>query len=192
MYFENRSKAILRMKATSSPNPYPHKFDVTMSLTDFISKYSKLKEGEHSTDVVRVAGRLHNMRSSGQKLRFYDLHGEGTKIQVMGQADFAEGDYNAQHEILRRGDIVGIEGMPGKSKRGELSIFPKTIQLLSPCLRMLPKATSGLKDQETRYRQRYLDLIMNPDVRNKFIVRSKIVNYIRRFLDNLGFMEVCL
>jgi lysyl-tRNA synthetase class 2 len=91
---------------------------------------------------------------------------------------------------LRRGDIVGVVGYPGKTKRGELSIFCRDIILLSPCLRMLPKAHYGFKDQETRYRQRYLDLIMNNNVREKFIVRAKIINHVRKFLDNLGFLEV--
>ena len=140
---------------------------------------------------VTVAGRIHNKRASGQKLRFYDLHGEGVKIQVMAQAqDSQEQDFVAQHDILRRGDIVGIRGYPGKSRRGELSIFPRQITLLAPCLRMLPKAHYGYKDQELRYRHRYVDLIMNSHVRETFITRAKVVNYVRRFLDNLGFLEV--
>ena len=78
----------------------------------------------------------------------------------------------------------------GKSKKGELSLFPKETVLLSPCLHMLPTARSGLKDQEVRYRQRYLDLIMNEEVRNTFLIRSKIINHIRRFLELRGFLEV--
>lgn len=108
----------------------------------------------------------------------------------MAAAQDAEGDYAAIHDLLRRGDIVGVRGMPGKTKRGELSIFPKEVTLLSPCLRMLPKAHYGFKDQELRYRKRYLDLIMNNHVRDKFITRSKIISYLRSFLDNLGFLEV--
>lgn len=123
-------------------------------------------------------------------LRFYDLHGEGTKIQIVAQAQEAETDFIATHNLLRRGDIVGVRGVPGRSKAGELSIFPKDVTLLSPCLRMLPKSNYGFKDQEQRYRQRYLDLIMNNYVRDKFIARSKIINYMRRFFDNLGFLEV--
>jgi lysyl-tRNA synthetase class 2 len=99
------------------------------------------------------------------------------------------GDFAAMHDF-HRGDIVGVKGFPGKTKRGELSIFPGTVTLLTPCLRMLPKANFGFKDQELRYRMRYLDLIMNNNVRDKFIVRAKIINYLRRFLDNLGFLEV--
>lgn len=121
---------------------------------------------------------------------FYDIHGEGTKIQIMASSQDTEGDFAAQHDILQRGDIVGVTGVPGKSKRGELSIFPKKVTLLTPCLRMLPKANYGFKDQEMRYRMRYLDLIMNNNVRDKFITRSKIINYLRKFLDGMGFIEV--
>ncbi|KAI8052130.1 hypothetical protein BDF22DRAFT_729025 [Syncephalis plumigaleata] len=189
-YFELRSRAVNKMY-TEGPTPYPHKFHVSISLTEFVEKYNKLEVGERlENEVITVAGRIHNKRASGANLRFYDLHGEGIKIQVMAQAQDAEGDYASMHDHLRRGDIVGVRGFPGKSKRGELSIFPKQVTLLSPCLHMLPKAHYGFVDKESRYRQRYLDLIMNNNVRNKFIARAKVVNYVRRFLDNLGFLEV--
>jgi lysyl-tRNA synthetase class 2 len=99
-------------------------------------------------------------------------------------------DFVECHKDLRRGDIVGVVGFPGKTNKGELSVFATDVLLLSPCLHMLPKAHYGFKDQESRYRQRYLDLIMNNNVREKFTIRSKIINYLRRFLDNLGFLEV--
>ncbi|RKP14744.1 lysyl-tRNA synthetase [Piptocephalis cylindrospora] len=136
-------------------------------------------------------GRIHNKRTSGAKLRFYDLHGDSVKVQIMASAqDSQEDDFLATHNLLRRGDIVGVTGYPGKSKRGELSIFPQKVTLLSPCLRMLPKANYGFKDQEERYRKRFVDLIMNNSVRDKFVVRAKIINYMRRFLDQQGFLEV--
>ncbi|KAJ3194149.1 lysyl-tRNA synthetase [Irineochytrium annulatum] len=194
MYFENRSKAVQKMRASQNPNPYPHKFAVSMSMTAFIEKYKGLKEGEHLEDVsVSLAGRIHNMRESGAKIRFFDLHGEGTKVQVLAQVQYhAAGGrtFEEVHNSLKRGDIVGIKGFPGKSKMGELSIFPTEVTLLTPCLRMLPKANYGFKDQESRYRMRYLDLIMNNTVRDKFITRSRMINYLRHFLDSLGFVEV--
>ena len=79
---------------------------------------------------------------------------------------------------------------PGKTKKGELSILPKSMELLSPCMHQLPKLHFGLTNKETRFRQRYLDLIMNDRVRDKFVVRSQIISYVRRFLDNMGFLEV--
>ena len=103
-----------------------------------------------------------SIRAQGAKLRFIDLHAEGKKVQIMANAQDFQGDFAAVIDVLRRGDIVGVRGVPGRTARGELSIYPKDIQLLSPCLRMLPKANYGLKDMEIRYRQRYLDLIMNP------------------------------
>jgi lysyl-tRNA synthetase class 2 len=189
-YFEIRSRAVNKMRADGI-EPYPHKFHVSMSLTAFIEKYSSLEPGQRlEKEIVTVAGRIHNKRASGANLRFYDLHAEGVKVQIMAQAQDAEHDYATVHDLLRRGDIVGVRGFPGKSKRGELSIFPREVVLLAPCLRMLPKAHYGFTDKESRYRQRYLDLIMNNSVREKFITRAKIVNYVRRFLDNLGFLEV--
>lgn len=187
-----RSKTINKLRENPSPNPYPHKFQVEMSLPEFIEKFEKLEIGERLDDqVISVAGRIHNKRDSGAKLRFYDLHGEGVKVQIMAALQDNEGeDYTEIHDLLRRGDVVGVTGVPGKTKRGELSIFPKKVTLLSPCLRMLPKANYGFKDMELRYRQRYLDLIMNNFVRDKFTIRSKIVTYIRSFFDTRNFLEV--
>jgi lysyl-tRNA synthetase class 2 len=95
------------------------------------------------------------------------------------------------HGIFRRGDVVGVTGFPGRTKNGELSIRVQKIQLLAPNLHQLPTQHFGLKDQEQRYRKRYLDLIMSEDSRRVFVTRSRIVNYIRKFLDSLGFLEVC-
>jgi lysyl-tRNA synthetase class 2 len=162
-----------------------------MSLAEFINTYHSMEDGKRVEDVaITLSGRIHNKRASGAKLRFYDLHGEGVKVQIMAQAQDATRDYAAVHDLLRRGDVVGVIGFPGKTKRGELSIFARDVVLLSPCLRMLPKAHYGFKDQEARYRHRYLDLIMNRVVRDKFITRAKIVHFVRKFLDNLGFLEV--
>lgn len=138
------------------------------------------------------SGRVHAIRESGPKLIFYDLRGEGVKIQVMANAKqyATEESFFADTSKIRRGDIIGVTGSPGKTKKGELSIFPKNVKLLTPCLHMLPHMHYGLKDKETRYRQRYLDLIINEHVRNKFIVRAKVISYVRRFLDNLGFLEI--
>lgn len=91
---------------------------------------------------------------------------------------------------VRRGDIVGVTGYPGKTKMGELSVMPTELKLLAPCLHMLPHLHFGLKDKETRFRQRYLDLILNSEVKKKFHVRARIIAYVRRFLDELGFLEV--
>ena len=92
--------------------------------------------------------------------------------------------------MLKRGDVIGVTGCPARTKKNELSIVPKSITLLSPCLRMLPHLHFGIKDKEVRFRQRYLDLIVNPQHRDKFVTRAKIISYVRRFMDELGFLEI--
>uniref|UniRef100_A0A8C3RMF2 Lysine--tRNA ligase n=2 Tax=Chelydra serpentina TaxID=8475 RepID=A0A8C3RMF2_CHESE len=191
-YYKIRSQAIQQLKGTNE-DPYPHKFHIDLSLTDFIERYSHLQAGDHLRDItVRVAGRIHAKRASGGKLIFYDLRGEGVKLQVMANSRNykSEEEYIHINNKLRRGDIIGVQGNPGKTKKGELSIIPREITLLSPCLHMLPHLHFGLKDKETRFRQRYLDLILNDYVRQKFIIRAKIITYLRSFLDELGFLEI--
>ncbi|KAK7303905.1 hypothetical protein RJT34_14823 [Clitoria ternatea] len=217
-YHDNRLKYLAAQKSEGK-NPYPHKFFVTMSIDEYIKEYGSLSNGQHLEDVsVSLAGRIMHKRASGSKLVFYDLHGGGYKVQVMADAsksDLDEAEFSKFHSNVKRGDIVGISGFPGKSKKGELSIFPKTFVLLSHCLHMMPRQKSAaaadnanlmknpwvpgstrnpetyiLKDQETRYRLRHLDLMINPEVREIFRTRSKVISYIRRFLDDLDFLEV--
>ncbi|EPS66881.1 hypothetical protein M569_07895, partial [Genlisea aurea] len=216
-YYENRIKSLAAQKE-SGINPYPHKFEAELTILEYVNKYEGLNSGDHLEDVEeKIAGRLMSKRSSSSKLFFYDLHGGGAKVQIMADArksDLNEEEFTRFHSSVKRGDIVGIIGFPGKTKRGELSIFPKTFIVLSHCLHMLPRQRTGpgsegqkitdawipgsgrnpdsytLKDQETRYRQRYLDLMLNSEVREIFKTRSKIISYIRRFLDELDFLEV--
>ncbi|KDQ31687.1 hypothetical protein PLEOSDRAFT_1061805 [Pleurotus ostreatus PC15] len=195
-YYEIRSRQILQLKASQSPNPYPHKFNVTRSLESYIGLYGAEGKIPAGTKLVgtteSLAGRIHGMRANSSNLRFYDLHGEGVKVQIMANAQDAEdpASFQAVHDIFRRGDIVGVTGTPSRTKMGELSISPSSMTLLTPNLHQLPSSHFGLKDQETRYRKRYLDLILNDETRKLFVTRSKILHYIRRFLDALGFMEV--
>merc|ERR1712232_1085163 len=125
-------------------------------------------------------------------MRFYDLVADGQRVQIMCQSQNHEGDFEESHKNINRGDIIGIRGFVGKSQRGELSIFPKEVKLLTPCLHMLPKEHDGvgLKDQQGRYRKRYLDLMVNAGIRETFMTRAKIVNFIRHYLDARGFLEV--
>jgi lysyl-tRNA synthetase, class II len=176
-------------------DPYPHKFHVTTSLPAYVAEYASLEAGTQREDVtVSIAGRISTKRASGAKLIFYDLRSEGHKVQVMADARNFEGlDEEAFGRLqarFKRGDIVGITGHPGKSKRGELSIFPTAMQILSPCLHMPPSLHFGFKDQEKRYRQRHLDLIMNPHVRDIFYTRTRVISHIRKYLDSRNFLEV--
>jgi len=191
-YFKLRSIAVEELK-TDSSHPYPHKFSVSVSLTNFLQEYERLKDGETLKDiVVKCAGRIHAIRESGAKLIFYDVRGEGVKLQVMATANAykSEEQYAVDTAKLRRGDIVGVVGNPGRTKKGELSIIPSELVLLAPCLHMLPHLHYGIKDKETRYRQRYLDLIINAEVAKKFQVRAQIISYMRRFFDQMGFLEI--
>jgi lysyl-tRNA synthetase class 2 len=191
-YFENRTKQLQELEAKQNFNAWPHKFVVSVELPQFITKYESLKNTEVSPDVVSVAGRIMSKRASGANLIFMDLHGMEVKIQIMANAkafDNAE-EYKYLREVIKRGDIVGVRGTPTRTKTGELSIIPKEMQLLSPCLQMLPKSHFGLSDQETRYRMRYVDLILNPNVTKTFKTRAGIVRKVRSFLDKRGFLEV--
>ncbi|CDU20296.1 lysine--tRNA ligase, putative [Plasmodium yoelii] len=192
LYFENRSKLILSQQEKGI-NTYPHKFERTITIPDFIEKYKDLQNGEHLEEtILNMTGRIMRVSSSGQKLRFFDLVGDGKRIQVLANYSFHDkekSNFVECYDKIKRGDIVGIIGFPGKSKKGELSIFPKETIVLSPCLHMLPMKY-GLKDTEIRYRQRYLDLLINESTRNVFITRTKIINFLRNFLNNQGFIEV--
>ncbi|RLV94989.1 Lysine--tRNA ligase cytoplasmic [Spathaspora sp. JA1] len=202
-YFEIRSRQVNELREANNQdptsfNPYPHKFQVSIKIPEFIGKYSHLTRGETLPEVeVSVSGRIMVKREAGSKLRFYGLKGDGVQVQIMAQAQDAESveAFEKMHEHLRRGDIIGVTGYPGKTApakggEGELSVFAKSVQLLTPCLHMLPTEHFGFKDQEARYRKRYLDLIMNDSTRDRFKVRSKIISYIRRFFDERDFIEV--
>jgi len=199
-YKSNRELQVKQIEA-SGGNPYPHKFKVSHRIPDFVAEFDPITEPgtkvEDADKVVSVAGRVHSIRGQG-KLLFYDVRGDGAKVQLMASLkDYASGP-DAFEEVTRaikRGDIIGAKGHAGKSKTGELSVFPFEMQLLSPCLHMLPKATAGghgsaLTNMETRYRMRYLDLIVNNENRIIFERRSKIINYVRRYFNDRHFLEV--
>lgn len=129
-YFKYRSGLVEDLKKSPENHPYPHKFYVSTSLEDFINKYNHLKDGDMlENEKLSVAGRIHSIRESGAKLIFYDLRGEGVKIQVMANARLysSEDKFTADIDKIRRGDIIGIEGYPGKTKKGELSVIPVNV-----------------------------------------------------------------
>lgn len=194
-YYENRTRMIASWEA-AGVTPYPHKWHSTHRMPAFVAEFGGdgvIATGTIKEDTrVALAGRIMLSRSASAKLQFYDLHSEGAKVQVMANASFAEdaAAYEWFRDNVRRGDIIGVEGHPGRTKTGELSIVPRRAVILSPCLHQLPKSHFGLKDVETRYRQRYLDIMLNEDVRRVFGKRAAIINYIRRYLDTRGFLEV--
>lgn len=135
-YFKLRSNAVAELKSNPQTDPYPHKYHVSSSLEDFIGKYAHLKDGEMlESEILTVAGRIHAIRESGAKLIFYDVRGEGVKIQAMANAKLysSEDEFGADTDKIRRGDIIGISGYPGKTKKGELSIIPKKVCFVACC-----------------------------------------------------------
>mmetsp|Transcript_13006 Transcript_13006/g.29526 ORF Transcript_13006/g.29526 Transcript_13006/m.29526 type:complete len:573 (+) Transcript_13006:66-1784(+) len=185
-YRENRIRVLEGMK-----DPYPHKWPVNRSIPSLVAEYEGLEPGEQVDGVeVVIGGRVLAKKEQG-KLIFYDLHADGAKIQIMCPENYHKvGDFKESHKMIKHGDIMGARGVIGKSKTGCLSVFPSEVKCLSPCLHMLPRAHYGLHDQNTRYRQRYLDMIINAETRKVFATRAKIVSFIRHFLDSRGFLEV--
>lgn len=169
--------------------PYPAKFDRTHVAGDLQEKYAHLANGEETQDVVRVGGRIIGRRESG-KLNFIDLQDGTGKIQLFVSMGTIGEEAFENLSLLDLGDFIGAEGTVRRTKRGELSVAVTSWQLLSKSLRPMPDKWHGLTDVEARYRQRYLDLIANEDVRDTFRKRNAIIKAVRRYLDDRGFMEV--
>jgi lysyl-tRNA synthetase, class II len=184
-------------------NVYPHKYDYTHTAIQILEEFTDLKEGNESTGEVRVAGRIMTTRDMG-KASFSHLKtdsnvrsakpGEEAKVadqvQIYVRKDIL-GDH--KYEVYKKldiGDFIGVEGSVFRTRTGELTIKVKNMHLLSKALRPLPEKWHGLKDVETRYRQRYVDLVVNQPVKDVFITRSRIINALRNFLDKDGFLEV--
>ncbi|KAK5988477.1 Lysine--tRNA ligase cla4 [Cladobotryum mycophilum] len=179
-------------------------FHVTYDIRNFDNDFSHLKNGEYDKNkLISLAGRVYVRRSAGSKLYFYDLRSEGVRLQVLAQADNREEgtpSFEDQHLNLRRGDIIGIRGYPTRTNpknkqgtgefSGELSIAAAEVILLSPCLHQIPDEHYGFKNPEQRFRQRYLDLMMNENARQVFITRAKVDSYIRRWFDDRDFISV--
>lgn len=166
---------------TNSPKVYGGRFLPVESIASILENFTDGRK-------VRTAGRMMTRRDMG-KSTFADLRDESGRIQLYGKAD----EMTEQYELLTKlslGDIIGLEGSLFTSKKGERSIKIEKFEVLSSIVRTLPEKWHGLKDIESRYRHRYVDLIVNEEVRETFKKRSRIVRNVRRFLDDKGFMEV--
>ncbi|MBQ8180617.1 MAG: lysine--tRNA ligase [Ruminococcus sp.] len=183
------------------------KFDVTGLAADYKAEYeakeaailaeagddeekAKAEIEALNENIVRLAGRIMSWRDMG-KANFIDIRDGSDRIQVYIRSNEVGADlfkeFKKKWDI---GDIIGVEGFVFRTKKGEISIHAKNIVLLSKSLLPLPEKWHGLKDQDMRYRQRYVDLIVNPDVKDTFVKRSRIITEIRNYLDNLGYIEV--
>lgn len=166
--------------------PFGHKFEVTNYSGDINQNFEELAANE---TVVRVAGRIMAIRGHG-KTCFMDMQDKDGRIQLYVRKDAIGEEKYALIKLLDIGDIIGVSGTVFRTHMGELSVKAVDVEILSKSLRPLPEKWHGLKDVDTRYRQRYVDLIVNPKVRRTFVLRSKIIKSLREILDDNGYLEV--
>ena len=170
-------------------NPYPEHSELEDYVADIEAKYAELADGEDTEDVVKIAGRVVAKRGQG-KIMFIVVRDATAEIQLFCRInDMDEATWNTL-KSLDLGDILGVTGVVVRTQRGQLSVAPKSATLLAKAVRPLPEKFHGLSDKETRYRQRYVDLIANDDVRETFRKRSQILSTFRRFMESDGYMEV--
>lgn len=167
--------------------PYPHKFARSHQAQELQDKYASLENGVETEDAVAVAGRIMAMRNNGM---FLDLSDASGKIQVFCHKDSMSAEELSKLELFDIGDIVGAKGTIRRTPRGELSVRAASVEMLCKTLLPLPEKYHGLTDIEQRYRQRYLDLIMNEESRETLRKRSKLVSFIRRYMEEMGAIEV--
>ncbi len=168
---------------------YGHRFDQSSHAAELAERYVDLEPGAHTDDVVSVAGRIMAVRDQG-KVCFMVLRDQSGDIQLFCRINDLGDEAWERIKELDVGDIVGVTGTVMRTRRGELSISPTEITLLTKSCRPYPEKFHGLSDKETRYRQRYVDLTVNPEVKDTFIKRSEIISTIRRFMEDRGFIEV--
>ncbi|KAA0252272.1 MAG: lysine--tRNA ligase [Acidobacteria bacterium] len=190
----NRRAARERIAALGRPL-YPNRFDLTHLVSDVVASFGSLDGAAlealpEAERTVRVPGRVLSFRRMGKKAAFADLSDGRKKVQAYFRADtLAPGDWPVL-EALDLGDHAGVHGVVFRTKTGELSVKAAALELLAKSLRPLPDKWHGLTDVERRYRQRYVDLIVSPETREAFETRSRLVSFVRRFLDERGFVEV--
>ena len=170
-------------------NPYPEHSELEDYVADIETKYADLADGEDTEDVVKIGGRVVAKRGQG-KIMFIVVRDSTGEIQLFCRINDMDEVAWKTLKALDLGDILGVTGVVVRTQRGQLSVAPKSATLLSKAVRPLPEKFHGLSDKETRYRQRYVDLIANDDVRETFRKRSQILSTFRRFMESDGYMEV--
>ena len=172
-------------------NPYAYRFEKNAMAAEIKQVYEQLKPEEKDSmrNAVKVAGRLMTIRLMG-KAAFANLQDDSGQVQLYFRQDDIGKEAYELFRSLDVGDIIGVEGSVFRTRIGEITVNVKTFELLTKSVRPLPEKFHGLKDTELRYRQRYVDLIVNPDAKRIFIMRAKIVQAIREFLMGQGFVEV--
>jgi lysyl-tRNA synthetase, class II len=185
---EDRRAKLARLR-NRGIDPYPHDFDGVVPIADVRAAHADLEPGEETDEAYRVAGRLTARRGHGGAA-FLDLVDRSGRIQVHARRDVLGEESLEDLLSLDLGDLIGVDGTAFVTRRGELSLRATSWTLLAKSLRTPPEKYHGLEDVETRYRHRELDLIANDEVRGLFIMRSRVVSAIRRWLDARGFLEV--
>jgi lysyl-tRNA synthetase class 2 len=185
--FDDSKLAKLNGIINQGLNPYPYRFEKNGDICEILEKFEDFEKNEGLP--VRTAGRLYNIRRLG-KMIFADLGDQGGRIQVtLRKGNLPDAEFETFKTLVDSGDIIGIQGTLFRTQRGENSINVSEFFLLSKSLCSLPEKFHGLKDVETRYRKRYLDLIVNAEKREIFVKRSKLISEIRRFLADRDFLE---
>lgn len=180
---ELRNKGIYPFKET--------KYERTHTVNEFLKSFSGLEKDEKKRNKkIRLAGRIITIRDIGE-ITFMDLkdHSTHKETQIFFESDTLGEKYEIV-DLLNRGDFIGIKGFPFRTKKGELSAWVEEFKVLSKALRPLPSEWYGLKDVEQRYKQRYLDLIMNKETREIFMTKTKVMKYMRKYLRKQGYIEV--
>jgi lysyl-tRNA synthetase class 2 len=183
-----RREKLERLRA-DGVEPYPHAYPGVVPIAVVQTAHAGLPAGEDSEDRYRVAGRLHARRGQG-KMAFLDLDDRSGRIQLQAKADVLGAERMGQLLDLDLGDIIGVDGLAFRSRRGELSLRVEDFDVLAKSLRAPPDKFHGLHDVETRFRHRELDLIANAEARELFVTRAKVITAVRRYLDDNGFIEV--
>ncbi len=172
-------------------NPYPHNFKRTHVSAQIQTQYAHLKSGESTPteEKIQVAGRLMLKRSMG-KVAFFNIQDQEGNLQCYLKIQELDKQSDQFFSLVDIGDIVGVQGTLFRTKKGELTLRCKEFQILCKSIEPLPEKYHGVEDTELKYRRRYLDLIMNPDSKKVFLIRSKVIKEIRAFMDKRGFLEV--
>ena len=185
----HRESRLAKLKSLQEKNynPYPYCFKPDAKAADLQEKYADLPAGENTEDRVVIAGRAMAVRNSGM---FIDIKDDSGKIQAFCHKSHLSEDDLELLKCLDVGDLVGVKGFVRRTPRGELSVAAEKFDIIGKSLQPLPEKFHGLTDIEARYRQRYVDFIMNDDSREIFKKRCRIIAAVRHYFENHGFMEV--
>lgn len=198
-YYLSRVNYIKSLKKLGE-NPYPHTFRPTLTFGEYVKKYNFIEHCvEYLNTIELVAGRVMLIRDSSKKLKFYTLQDHQINLQLIMNFKYYQPELSDTEKLdhfvkitssISRGDIIGVTGIAYRTKQGELSIIATDLKVLVPCLHLLPMSHFGIKDQELQQRYRYLQFIVNPEDKHSFLMRGKVIKFLRNYLDNQDFLEV--